>query len=476
MAAATIVIDWKSAATKPLLVVKTDPESISVGDSFKVKLFSAYPYDLKSPYDGIGSKKTEASKPITETVELSGSSDINTQYPIKSVLSIKSLLPIIDELKQEAVVAAGDSARSLIKVVNQQLKLTDATLKLHGSIEVSYETFEAQVWKHNAFAKAGKALLFAKNKTTADVENVPLSISERALQSVSFKIEPYERNGAFSLDNYAWFIVYPTDKNCLLTVDHGAITRQGDVSDKIEKERINFSGTEANASFLIEKLVTFTGYFFDGKGKVIRPKFRVGKGILKSDMPCYGTGFLTYFATGTVYSYAIEKTYKEFIAGGLFPIRQLEIQRGTVFLFEKDKIGISLTYDIPDMQAQQHVEPVEFFRIYSEYVVQDKKTFELPPNFPDDNTFPSNPAGDLPDKDTPSIVLERTHFLGNLFTGGGIDTQFYSQVWLSPFAGEADNPDIVYKIRENIPADADEYAKQTMEDKIKQAKEEYGIP
>lgn len=472
----THVIDWTTTANanKSPLTIVTEPDSIKVGDKIKVLLFSAYPHKLISPYNGLGSKAIVANdKPQNEVIELSGSLDIATKYPIKSISSLIAALPIVDENTRAIVVQAGASCSHLVAVINQQLKILNPQLKLHGSIRAVYDTFDAQVWTHNAFAQAGKALLFAENEQTAEIETVPLAIAERPSQTVSFKIEAYPLQGAFSVTNYAWFIVFPTDKNAILKVDYGTITRQGDVSHSVEKERISFSGTEATASFLIEKLVTFKGYFFDGKGKVIEPKFRVTDGKLVADKPCYGTGFLTYFAKGTVYSYAAESETKDIVTGA-YRGKDTNIKIGTVYLFEKGKIGIATSYDIPNISNERE-EPAEFFRIYSEYLVQDKKSFELPPNFPDDNTYPSNPSGELPDTSIESIVLERTHILGNFYSGGGFDTQRYSQPWLEPFSGDENQPDVVYKIKESIPEDADDFTKQLMTQTIERIKAEYGI-
>jgi len=475
-AAITHVINWKSNADalKPPLTIITDPESINTGDVIKISLYSAYPHDLISPYDGLGSKSVAPDSdnlPITEVIELSGSSDISTKFPIASASSMLAALPLVDEVTRKIIVHAGMPLGAIVRVVNNQLKIDDS-LKLHGSIRIVYRTFNAQKWTHQPFLQKGNALLFSYNKTLAIYEDVPLSINERSnTGNDSIKINYYPNpSTVFSYERYAYFIVFPASKNAIIKTDFGKAERQGEVSYLVEKERISFSGKEANAEFFINNLSSFKGFFFDGKGKIIEPSFHVDGGILKSSVDCYGTGYLSYSTLGTVYAYSAEKTQKDVLGGGL----EISVKIGSIFAFDPVKIGIAATYDIPVMSTEQ-VNPIEFCRIYSEYVVQEQQAYELPPNFPTDNIYPSQPTGNFPSIDETSLIIERTHIIGNYFSGGGIDTQSYVVNWLDPYTGNTDNPDLVYKVKENIPEDADEYTKQLMRDKIKELKVKYGI-
>lgn len=472
MAATTHIINWKSSANKPPLTIITDPESIYVGDMISISLYSAYPYNLISPYKGLGSKTVAADSEnqlIDEVVDLSGSSDVAAKFPIASVSGIMAAIPIVDEITRTVVVEAGFPLGALVSVVNQQLVI-DPTLKLHGSIRLVYKTFNAQKWTHRAFAKKGSALLFAQNTLTMDYENVPLSISEKTnTANDSIKIESYPTS-KFGYDPYAHFIVYPASKNVRILTDHGKTKRLRNESHKIKREQISFSGTEASASFIIDSFDKFTGYFFDGKGQVISPSFSLSGGILKANMECYGTGFLSYQTAGGVYQYSAEVAKKDVLGGGL----ETQITLGTIFAFDPDKKGIAATYDIPQNSVDA-VNPTDFCTVYTEMLLQEGGAFEKPPNFPTDNLFPSGIVGDGIIVGDPYLIQKRIHAVGKLYGNDTMDVDTMLVNWETPWGGSEIQPDAVYHIDESIPSDASDYAKEQMQAKIKDLKAKYGI-
>lgn len=472
MAATTHIINWKSSANKPPMTIVTDPESIYVGDVISISLYSAYPYNLLSPYKGLGSKTVAADSEnqlIDEVVDLSGSSDVAAKFPIASVSGIFAAIPIVDEVTRVVVVEAGFPMGALVSVVNQRLVI-DTMYKLHGSIRLVYKTFNAQKWTHRAFAKKGSTLLFAQNTLTMDYENVPLSISEKTNSANdSIKIEGYPTS-KFGYDPYAHFIVYPASKNVKILTDYGTVKGLRTEIHKIKKEQISFSGKEASASFVIDQIDKFTGYFFDDKGQVISPDFNLSDGILKSNLECYGTGFLSYQTAGTVYQYSAKVQKKDVPGGGL----ETEITLGTIFAFDPLKKGIAATYDIPQNSVDA-INPTDFCTIYTEMLLQEEGAFEKPPNFPTDILFPSGISGDGIIIGDPYLIQKRIHAVGKLYGNDSMDVDTMLVNWESPWGGSEINPDAVYHIDENIPSDASDYAKEQMQSKIKELKAKYGI-
>jgi len=471
MSAATAIINWKQLAdnTKPLLIVKTEPDSIYTGDSFKVRLFSAYNHNLISPYGGLGSKQIEAAKPITETVELSGSSEIRTEYPIKSVSTIRALLPIIDETTRAIVIAAGDSARDLVSVVNQQLKLSNETLKLHGSVEVRYSTFDAQVWQHKPFNSKGRVLLFAHNVELGNYENVPITINERSKPGDSIKIEAWTFQPKQSFNPYHAVVIYPADKKYIVKADVGEVKFREPVTHTIKAESISFSGKEITTSYPLIRLKKVTGIFFDASLNEITPHFRLSDGMIKSDVECYGFAIVDYDTKGLIYDYNADVHIDTIL-------HHTTINIGHIIAQEKGKTGIGASYKVPLWQTEVK-KPVDFYTITRKVLAQSATTFEYPPNWSnDDNTYPNLPgASAIPELGSgfvTAVVVES----GYVDSSGSIDYDTHSNAFYDPYAGSPTNPDAIYEIQTSIPSDiVDTSLITTLEEKISEAKERWGI-
>lgn len=473
MSAATGIIEWKNllANNKPLLVVKTDPESLYAGDSFKVKLYSAYNHALISPYDGLGAKTIEPVEPITETVELSGSSEMNTEFPINSVISLRALLPIVDETTRTIVIETGDNARDFVSVVNQRLRLMNESLKLHGSITIIYNTFDAQVWQHKPFASKGKAMLFAHNLDVDIYENVPLSINERTANK-GLKIEGRAVQPERGFNPYHSVIIYPNDaKQLIVKATRGSVRFRGIDSHDIENEQVNFSGKELSTSYPITKLNNISGDWFNRDGNAISPGFRLDNGIIKSDIDCYGIGFIDYTTRGLWYDYNADVKIDTVT-------NTTTIKIGYIFAYERGKFDSAVSYQVPQWQSDTK-QPIDFYTVTRKVLSQRSRTFECPPNWDsDDNTYPSQPnlsPNDLPEIGSgfvSGVVIES----GYVDVFGSIDYSTHSNAFYEPYHGSEINPDAVYEIQVSIPSEiVDSSLISALNDKIEEAKQRWGI-
>jgi len=480
MPATTHIIDWKlgidANANKPPLTIITDPESIQVGDVISISLYSAYPYQLISPYNGLSSKTVKAgsgNKAIEDVIDLSGSTDVSAKFPIASVVSAVAAIALVDETTRQVVLSAGMPLGALVSVVNQKLVINSA-LKLHGSIKLIYKTFDAQQWTHSSFAQKGAALLFAYNETFANYENVPLTISERAKESRdSIKIDGYAKSTAQA---YAGFIVYPSDANPLVLTDAGSTSPTGIVSHIISREQISFSGKTASASFVIDSLIDFRGYFFDAKHNVVSPSVSVSDGELAANIDCYGVGFITYKTSGATYDYFAKKTSNN--SGGLYPSWTTTI--GTIFAFDRDKVGIAATYDIPPIELVG-VNRESVLEVYRDVIVVGEQMFEMPDGataYPDDNDYIAYPmAGDKPPLGEAYAVTQWVHesiYVSN----GNVVSDLLAVTYYAPTPVEQAFP-AKFKLTDNIPTEASEDFPQSVIDELWQTRADliakYGI-
>jgi hypothetical protein len=471
--ATTHIIDWQAAsanADKPPFVAVIEPSLPVVGDPLTISVYSAYPHTLTSPYNGLGAKTVNAKdKDIVEIIDLSGSTDVSTKFPIASVVSAVAAIALVDEANRQVVVFSSMPLNNLLSVVNQKLKINSA-LKLHGSIKLTYRTFSVQQWQHEPFSDSGSVILFAHNETLQNFETVAFSVSQK---NETIKIEAYPTTGEFSYTPYAHFIVFPVNNNLIIKSDGGAVHKQGDVSHIITSEEVIFSGSNSiNASFSIDTFKKCTGLFFDAVGNIIHPEFKAENGMLVSDVECYGSGSLDYATQGTVYSYDAEIKTTHLPSGAV----DNQVTIGSVFVFDPSKSGIAASYKIPQYQ-QTITNPIIFCRVYSEYIIQETKRFELPPNFPTDNVFPNMPNADaVPEIDVTTLSVERTHTVGRYYsTGGSIDIEKEINRWYEPYHGMTEQPDVKYKMQESIPDSASEVDKQQMQRKINELKASYGI-
>jgi hypothetical protein len=476
MAATTLIIDWKAATDKPPLTVVVEPSPVLVGDPLTISLYSAYKHRLESPYSGLGAKSSKTEKDIVEVIDLSGSNEVTTKFPIESIVSAVAAIALVDEATRKVVLAAGLPLDKLITVVNQKLKIDNA-LKLHGSIKLTYKTFPVQKWQHNPFTEQGAAVLFAFNETVKTFENVTFTISAREKNGQDgIKIQGYPFNYVITSETYAKFIVFPASKKAIVKTNAGEVTKKEDISYKIEKERIDFQGKKANASFFIDNKISFIGYFFDGKHNVVNPSFTVSDGELVASVECYGVGFLTYQTKGTVYDYKAQHTVDN---TGLFPSHSTLV--GTIFAFDPDKVGIAATYDIPLAQpVSTNIE--NMIEVYREVLVIGKDSYEMPdctPPYPDGNTYthyPNSPT--IPPMGEAYAVTKWFHETVSV-RGSVLYHENAMPSWTTPVTYPDDFIGVKYKLNHQIPEQPTAEISQQIIDELNQAKakliEKYGI-
>jgi hypothetical protein len=319
---------------------------------------------------------------------------------------------------------------------------------------VRYQTFDVQVWQHKPFTKKGNALLFAHNLTIGNYENVPLSISERTSSSSdSIKIEWYP-TAKYGYAPYAHFIVYPASKNAFVVADVGTVDKLRDEAQTIKKEQLTFSGLEANASFAIDELVSFTGYFFDAIGNHITPQFRANAGKIISDTECWGTGFVSYKTSGSVYAYNADVTTINLPGGGT----HTSINLGIVFAFDRSKKGIATSYEIP-VNTMETTSPKDFCKVYKEIVIDNFGSWEKPDGFSgDDNTQ----------------IQQYVVATGYIYSNEITDVAEYNAEQLSVYKNQMFTG-VKYKMESSIDTSASAYAKQAMETKQQELVVKYGI-
>ena len=465
MSSATHIIDWTKydAANKLPLVIETTPSPLYINDVVTINLYCADDYTLISPYNGL-SPKSNTAKPdsITETIELSGSSDISAKYPIKSVVALVTAIPLLDENTRSLIDAP---LNQLVQVVNQQLKVADG-YKLHGSIKLIYTTFNAQTWTHKAFNKAGNALLFAQNNRTGAIDNVPLSIGENTNNSVDgIRIEPWALPARWGVNNpYHAFVIYPANRRYDVVPSVGRVEFKNPVEQHIKNEEITFNSKEASTSYKIKRLIRFTGIFWDMNRRRCEPRFRFDNGVIKSDIECFGFGSVEYITDGLMYYY-----YANVNQGGNGSVA---IEAGVLVVQDIDKKGVGATYTLPATDFILPVEETEFCKIYKKVIMQDDdRVFKVPPAWSSgDNTYPNYNGQDLPDPDK-SFQAGSVVVSCKITSEGMIKVTKFNEIETLPF----EVPE-KYDIAENIPSNIDDSTLLSkMQSKINELKTQYGI-
>lgn len=456
---------------KPPFVYKIEPSSLYTNDEFKVLLYSPQQYDLFSPYYGItGDKQTETAIERIETLSIDS---LNIEYPIAELLNVTVKNGIVNKSTRQAIYSGGQVITNLFEIVNSALKLVDADVNLIGSITVKYKSYPAQTWQHKGFKTSGDAMLFAQNLTTLEWENIPLSIGERTdTANTSIKIEAWTFQPKRGFSPYHAVIIYPADKQYKVTTDYGLVQYREKATHTIKAEELSFSGKEANTNYPIVSLVKVTGSFFDANLNEVTPRFRLSDGVIKSNIECYGFAIVEYTTEGLVYDYNADVTIQT------VPTNLTTIRIGYIIAQEKGKIGIGASYKVPQWQNNT-VERMDFYKITRKVVTQGNKTFEYPPNWDTDNSYPNAPSAPTEEKPeigvdylTTDIVAEA----GHIDINGSIDYRTYPAFWYDPYTGSESNPDAVFSISSQIPSDiSDTDLISKMNEAIDKAKERWGI-
>jgi hypothetical protein len=466
----THVIDWNSNNAKPPFVVETDPATIYGSTQVTIKLFSPHKQRLYSAHGTIAELGKQPQKAITETVDLSGGETIAARYPIKEVITARARLAIVDEVTREAVVIVGGDVMPFLDLHDWQLSVKNSKQKLHGSIDLVYKTYDAQVWWHPPFRRSGRATLFAFDEVLSAYEPVTLAINEQQ-QSSNLRIEGRFAQPIRGYNPYHAVVIYGGKKDAILVKTNvGSVEYKGVDTHEIRDETVNFSGLEFAPAYPITKFTSLIGFFFDIEGVEVQPKFRLEDGKVKSDISCYGGGVLHYTTSGLWYNYNAQVKTDG--------VSYVDILVGLIYAAEKGRFDNAVTYQVPLWQTVRN-DPIDFYTVSRKVLSQKTKTWEMPPEWDnDDNTYPSLPdLGDdeLPEAETgfvSAVAIE----VGSINAAGQIDISTHSNKFFSPFFGEPENPDAVYSIEENIPEEVKDSSVITqMQIRIKEAKERWGI-
>lgn len=221
-----------------------------------------------------------------------------------------------------------------------------------------------------------------------------LEISVGGAQALSISIEAYTLPDHAGVNPYAGFIISPARANVKVKCDYGSAVFLRNDTREIPNEKVQFSGSTSPVRYYTESLVRFTGFFVDAEFHTINPTFTVEGGVLKSNVPCWGTGFFTYVTIGAVYAYNAQIT-TDLITGAV------DTRVGTVFAAVLEVAGVSASYDIPT-RTQASLDRLYVLEVSSKVLVVGKDTFEVPdgtPEFPTGNTYlnygsPKPPLGE----------------------------------------------------------------------------------
>lgn len=437
----------------------TVPEKVFLGDTFKIKIFASQQHSLVSPEKKISIKRlATVNNSISEVIELSGSNDVSADFPIAEKISIVAANNIIDKTSKSIIYTRGQPIpNDVISVVNQKLSI-NKDKSLYGSIKFVYKTFLAQIWSHSAYAEKNKALLFATNEVTQEVEDVLIDILElddakeddpsetedekEDEESVSLLIEDAGLDKPYlSLSSvYAKFRVYPASANAKVRTSAGRSVRVGKKTGTIKHEKISFNGESASARFHIDALInTDTGLFYDLDGRVVNPQIHLDKGILKASQEVFGIVFIDYKTGYVDYEYYAK-------------VSNNEIEIGSVAAFAKRQ---AVGYDIPKHESGD--ENTETVVTVSFKICADKTgEFEYPPLYPEDGSYPSydNLYDDSDLVDTKKSSTHSIEVAWVVYNGRVLRDHQDTQRTLKPFNGRQ-NIDRVYEVSVSYPENAD---------------------
>jgi hypothetical protein len=381
------VIDWqKSSTDKSPLKIVFDPEQIYPGDQINIRLFSAYPYRLESPYGGLSAKSIATENPpIEEVIYLSGNAEITTEYPVDSIVSAFSSCQIVSETTRKIVIPANFPI-TLLSVVGQKLKL-NTTDKLHGSIKLIYHTFSGQKWSLKPFSEPTKALLFAQNLSDLSYENVPITVNERSVSSNDgVTLEMHDKT---IIANKLAFRLYPANADVELKANAGLI--EPSMTTLISaRDTLSFnSENEKTASRYINELV-WTGnvFLYDENYNDVIPGISVSGGKIVLSQKCTGNITIDYKTTVKLFNYTPA-------TGGVWGNKK---QYGRVVAFNKrKKLFAALDMSIPGGDKNRY----DAIVVYKKVLAQNDKLWELPTTWPNDNTYAGYPS--LTDSEKPEI-------------------------------------------------------------------------
>lgn len=209
--------------------------------------------------------------------------------------------------------------------------------------------------------------------------------------------------------------LYPGVFSAKISTNRGSVTKEGVIPLDIEREVVQFSGSETGTTnfpiVTLNSVDTF-GSLFDINGNPIFASFGKDGFILRASKPVYGAVEVSYQTT-----YVLLRYLPEIIDN---PDGSTTVNYGAILAF-KDGVVAVLQIPIPDPQGGDFQ---EVYRTVSEMVVNELGSWEKPPGWTGQTGSPTWPGGQ-PDPEDPSILIERPHELGYVTSIGSTFTRSF---------------------------------------------------
>lgn len=275
--------------------------------------------------------------------------------------------------------------------------------------------------------------------------------------NVSAVFEPHDRNTT-GYDYSIRLYPYSASIDCTVTCTVGTVYGGGRGVGVIKNESITLNGQlEVKPKYRVIRFSEHepVGVFFDEQGNKATPIITTENGVIKFDKAYWGTVIVSYSADYALYNY---NAFRKNVGGVL-----LGKKYGMIVAF-KDKKQIA-SYEIPTPENSKA--RFDAIVVYSEYLVQGSKQFELAPNFPDDNNYPNYPfalESSKPSLDEDAPVRERNHYIVAV-EGDNFYPDTPAVTWYPPTLGEPFNG-VIYKIKSNIPTSETDTVSQQLIDSL----------
>ena len=217
----------------------------------------------------------------------------------------------------------------------------------------------------------------------------------------------------------------------IVVASNGVITAGAVKGFDIAGEIVSFSGSDkASTEFPVESSFKYTsvGAEFDDEGGPVTVTLKVEGKKIKASKPFYGMFKVSY---STLY----REYFWEYEDKGGSEINSL----GDVFVFYRNAVAsLSISREVV-----MEPEWVELYKVYSKYVADsgdssveadaaDVGSWEFPPGFPDDNTYPGVGL------EGPSVsgfqILKRVHMIGYVNVSGVTKEERFSHRTLQPYS------------------------------------------
>ena len=159
LASTRIGFSGRSAASP--YKISITPSSPLIGDSIQVAIISGLDWVLRSPYDGLSPKSYEPPQEHHESINIKSKGRISASMPVALLHSAVMTSPGLDD-DGNVVVSAGHNISDQISITTGAVAIKDLDLAF-GTIEISYRSFGAQLWRHSPFRHSGSYALYSTN-------------------------------------------------------------------------------------------------------------------------------------------------------------------------------------------------------------------------------------------------------------------------------------------------------------------------